>query len=114
MFTIKNHPFYQTQSNAFQPLETMRTKIQTVKENPAIQNEKIRENEALYQTLKNFADNASALIKLFEEITINQSEFEIKNDRKVDRKITPNKFYDKEAFRLYHTIQIEKRWPELY
>jgi hypothetical protein len=100
---------------AEQALNKMQTKIATAKSNLNIPLAKHEENERAYNVLKTFMIvSENTINKLGNEHFKEGYEKGRKDEKELSAGGIPNKYYEKEAYRAFHEVQVKSIWSDLY
>ncbi|MGQ0826966.1 MAG: hypothetical protein ACT4ON_01095 [Bacteroidota bacterium] len=100
----------------------MKEKIIAAKNDDKSSIEKIKENEKAMSVLLEFMNIADAIrfqLMQINEITENERKLEFKKgyeqgQQDALKEKQPSKYFDKEAYRALHELEIKNRWSNLY
>lgn len=103
-------------------LNKMQIKITTAKGNPAIPIAKRKENETAFYALKEFVkiseSTINGMIEGNNNVAHEQFKMGYEKGKKDGRESSagglPNKYFNKEAFRAWHELQIKNKWADHY
>jgi hypothetical protein len=122
MFPSQDSEYVYRKKQALFELAKLKEKIIAAKNNGKYSIEKIKENEKAYSVLLEFikiADSYRFQVIQADEADKNKIKFEFnkgyeqgKNDALKENQ--PSKYFDREAYRASHELEIKNRWSNLY
>ncbi len=122
MFSSQDSEYVYRKKQALFELAKLQEKIIAAKNNGKSSIKKIKENEKAYRTLFEFikiADTVRLQVIQINEIAENEMNIEFNKGYERGRNDAlkenhPSKYFDKEAYRASHELEIKNRWSNLY